>query len=96
MTASEAFKKVEDSLTSLNHRGRFGPLVGIEAVGPVARFHGSRWDAIEEMIDAGWITTDEYCDKAVGMIEEFRRRGNTKPRTDLYLAELKKQEQGNG
>jgi hypothetical protein len=74
MTYHEAIETVERALTALRLRNRWGDeLEGIMAAGPVARFHGGRWDRLVDRFERGEIEPDRYAVEAIDMIYEFRK-----------------------
>lgn len=74
MTFTQALEIVERALTSLRLRNRWGnELVGLMAVGPVARFHGKRWDDLEDRFERGEISPGDYAKEACDLIYEYRK-----------------------
>jgi hypothetical protein len=79
MTTIEAIEAVERALTNLDLVDRFGePLIGLEAVAPVARFGGAEWDRMESEFQSGAATPEEYYRRAKYFIDSYGRSQTAK------------------
>lgn len=88
MTTSKALRAVWLAATNLYVRDPDGEhLIGLEAVCVVAAFHGERWDRVEQGFYEHVITPGEYAEKALAMIEDYRRH-QFRERLERKLVEL--------
>lgn len=89
MTTLEAFNRIEDALSALGLRDRWGdPIEGIMASGIVAHSIGQDWDSTVDAFEHGQITADEYCLRILSLIRFFDRM-RFSARVDARLAALK-------
>ena len=74
MTTFEAFNRIEEEITSLSLKDYLGePLIGIEALGAVAKFCGEKWDQLVAEMHEEKITPDEYAQRAIDMISTYKQ-----------------------
>lgn len=72
MTHLEAIEAVEARLTEMGLVDCFGdPIIGIEAVGILAKFHGAVWDEVTNHFEQGRIDPDMYASTMGVLIEEY-------------------------
>lgn len=69
---SEAFSLVEKRLTDLGLKDKFGgPILGIEAISPVARLRPDDWEKLWDAAQHQEITPREYVSCAGQLIDNF-------------------------
>lgn len=75
MTILEAFERVERAMMSSDSGLLCGgqALLPAQVTGLVSKFHGKDWAALEDLLEAGRISPDQYAERAVSMIDSFHR-----------------------
>lgn len=72
MTFLEAVNEIESRLAALALRDRWGEeLLPLEASAIVSHFHGKAWAALEDQMEHGEITPDEYCAGILDLIRIY-------------------------
>lgn len=89
MTHSQALTQVEFILTDLEEKDSFGdPLVGIEAVGVLWKYHGKVWDEVERMFFMKEIDPETYVTSTRMLADEVKRLKH-REKVEKLLADLR-------
>lgn len=96
MTHHEALLKVEQALTDLKLKDKFGEyLTGLEALFPVYQLNKAEWDENESAFSLGLITPFQYATKSCAIIRNYSNGSfKRQVRRKLILLDVKQIEDG--
>ena len=92
MNIAEVFEEIENALTALEIKDRWGdPCIGLECVGLVHQSNPKKWAKAENDLEAGGITPDEYKKQIFEVIEQFKL-DRFRNKLERKLVDLKRDE----